>query len=43
MSDESISKESYDAMVASVQAFYDKHDIKNTGGEELGYRVALMA
>lgn len=27
----------------AVQAFHDKHDFKNTGGEELNYRVALMA
>lgn len=30
-------------MLATVQAFHDKHDFKNTGGEELTYRVALMA
>ncbi len=30
-------------MMAAVQAFHDKHDFKNTGGEELTYRVALMA
>ena len=35
--------DSYDAMLAEVQAFHDKHDFKNTGGEELTYRVALMA
>ncbi|KRT54016.1 MazG nucleotide pyrophosphohydrolase domain [endosymbiont of Ridgeia piscesae] len=29
--------------MAAVQAFHDKHDFKNTGGEELKYRVALMA
>ena len=26
----------------AVQAFHDKHDFKNTGGEELAYRIALM-
>jgi len=26
-----------------VQAFHDKHDFKNTGGEEMTYRLALMA
>ena len=36
-------KDSYQAMLAAVQAFHDKHDFKNTGGEELTYRVALMA
>jgi len=36
-------RDSYDAMLAAVQAFHDKHDFKNTGGEELTYRMALMA
>ncbi len=35
--------DSYDAMLAAVQAFHHKHDFRNTGGEELAYRVALMA
>lgn len=35
--------DSYQAMLAAVQAFHDKHDFKNTGGEELTYRLALMA
>ena len=35
--------DSWQAMMESVQAFHDKHDFKNTGGEELNYRVALMA
>ena len=35
--------DSYDAMLAAVQAFHDKHDFKNTGGEELTYRISLMA
>jgi NTP pyrophosphatase (non-canonical NTP hydrolase) len=35
--------DSYEAMLAAVKAFHDKHDFKNTGGEELVYRVALMA
>ncbi|MCB1724475.1 MAG: pyrophosphatase [Chromatiaceae bacterium] len=30
-------------MMAAVQAFHDKHDFRNTGGEELTYRIALMA
>ena len=34
--------DSYNAMLEIVQAFHDKHDFKNTGGEELAYRVALM-
>ncbi len=35
--------DSYRAMLDAVQAFHDKHDFKNTGGEELTYRMALMA
>ena len=34
--------DSYRDMLAAVQAFHDKHDFPNTGGEELTYRVALM-
>lgn len=30
-------------MMASVQAFHDKHRFRETGGEEMMYRVALMA
>ena len=30
-------------MLAAVLAFHDKHDFRNTGGEDLTYRVALMA
>lgn len=36
-------RDSYQAMLEAVQAFHDKHDFRNTGGEELTYRVALMA
>ncbi len=36
-------KDSYQAMLEAVQAFHDKHDFRNTGGEELVYRVALMS
>ncbi len=35
--------DSYQAMLEAVQAFHDKHDFRNTGGEELAYRIALMA
>jgi len=35
-------KDSYKSMLDTVQAFHDKHDFRNTGGEELAYRVALM-
>ncbi len=34
--------DSYQAMLAAVQAFHDKHDFKNKGGEEMLYRIALM-
>ena len=36
-------QDSYQAMLDAVQAFHDKHDFKNTGGEEMTYRLALMA
>jgi NTP pyrophosphatase (non-canonical NTP hydrolase) len=36
-------RDSYQAMLDAVQAFHDKHDFRNTGGEEMTYRVALMA
>jgi NTP pyrophosphatase (non-canonical NTP hydrolase) len=35
--------DSYRDMLAAVQAFHDKHRFRETGGEELTYRVALMA
>lgn len=35
--------DSYQRMLDAVQAFHDKHDFRNTGGEELTYRLALMA
>ena len=35
--------DSYQVMLDAVQAFHDKHNFKRTGGEELTYRVALMA
>jgi len=37
-----VNLDSYTDMLAAVQAFHDKHDFKNTGGEELTYRLALM-
>ncbi|VAW79330.1 hypothetical protein MNBD_GAMMA12-475 [hydrothermal vent metagenome] len=33
----------WNTMMDSVQAFHTKHDFKNTGGEDLSYRIALMA
>lgn len=38
-----VNSDSYEAMIEKVQAFHDKHDFKNSGGEDLPYRVALMA
>jgi len=35
--------DSWDAMIAAVQAFHDKYNLRDHGGEELTYRVALMA
>jgi len=34
--------DSYVDMLAEVQAFHDKHRFRETGGEDLTYRVALM-
>lgn len=35
--------DSYQSMLDAVQAFHDKHDFRGRGGEDLPYRVALMA
>ncbi len=35
--------DSYSDMLAAVQAFHDKHRFRETGGEEMTYRIALMA
>lgn len=35
--------DSYAEMLKAVQAFHDKHDFKGTGGEDMAYRIALMA
>lgn len=40
---EAVDRDSYDAMLAAVQAFHDKHDFANRGGEEMTYRLSLMA
>lgn len=37
-----MNRDSYDDMLATVQAFHDKHRFRDTGGEDLTYRVALM-
>ncbi|MFV2061297.1 MAG: MazG nucleotide pyrophosphohydrolase domain-containing protein [Gammaproteobacteria bacterium] len=38
-----VESDSFTEMMKTVQQFHDKHDFKNTGGEELTYRIALMA
>ncbi len=38
-----MNQDSYQSMLAIVQSFHDKHDFRNHGGEDLAYRVALMA
>lgn len=43
MRDREIDADSYLAMLEAVQAFHDKHRFRETGGEEMAYRVALMA
>lgn len=35
--------DSYEAMLAAVRAFHEKHDFKGQGGEEMIYRIALMS
>ena len=35
--------DSWSAMVARVQEFHEVHNLKERGGEDLVYRVALMA
>ena len=35
--------DSWKTMMSEVQAFHDKHRFRETGGEEMNYRVALMA
>jgi len=36
-------RDSWQVMMDAVQAFHHKHRFRETGGEELTYRVALMA
>jgi NTP pyrophosphatase (non-canonical NTP hydrolase) len=36
-------KDSYREMLSAVQAFHDKHLFRENGGEEMTYRIALMA
>ena len=37
-----MSNDQYSAMLTAVQRFHDKHRFRETGGEDLPYRVALM-
>jgi NTP pyrophosphatase (non-canonical NTP hydrolase) len=43
MSDDLAKRDSYSAMMEMVQSFHDKHDFSGTGGEDMVYRIALMA
>ena len=43
MTDEQANRDSYAAMMEMVQSFHDKHDFSGTGGEDMVYRIALMA
>ena len=43
MSDGLLKRDSYKAMMEMVQSFHDKHDFSGTGGEDMVYRIALMA
>ena len=36
-------QDSWQAMLAAVQAFHDKHQFNRNGGEDLTFRVALMS
>ncbi len=36
-------RDSWAQMLAAVQAFHDKHRFREQGGEEMTYRIALMA
>ncbi|PVV05543.1 MAG: pyrophosphatase [gamma proteobacterium symbiont of Ctena orbiculata] len=36
-------RDSYQEMLTAVTAFHAKHRFKDTGGEEMTYRIALMA
>jgi len=38
-----VNLDSYAQMLDAVQAFHDKHQFREAGGEEMTYRIALMA
>jgi NTP pyrophosphatase (non-canonical NTP hydrolase) len=35
--------DSYDAMLRAVRRFHEKHRLRETGGEEMTYRISLMS
>ncbi len=37
------SQDSFTSMMSAVQAFHDKHQFNTNGGEDMVYRVSLMA
>jgi NTP pyrophosphatase (non-canonical NTP hydrolase) len=37
-----IADNSFDAMMAEVQAFHNRHQFRDRGGEDMVYRLALM-
>ncbi len=43
MTEDLLKRDSYAAMMEMVQAFHDKHDFSGSGGEDMVYRIALMA
>lgn len=38
-----IASDSYSSMLAAVRSFHEKHRFRERGGEEMNYRIALMA
>ena len=38
-----MNSDSYQEMLRAVQAFHDKHQFRENGGEEMTYRISLMA
>jgi len=38
-----MNQDSYDEMLVAVQAFHNKHRFREQGGEEMLYRIAIMA
>jgi NTP pyrophosphatase (non-canonical NTP hydrolase) len=38
-----VNQDSYEDMLQSVRSFHEKHRFRETGGEEMTYRISLMA